>query len=59
MLHDSNVRIASADEITSRQIVHLRWAGNDPRFVPSSHYRLLSTAVMDKQMIETYELIEE
>lgn len=59
MLHDSNVRVASADEITSRQIVHLRWADSDPRFVPSSHYRLLSTAVMDKQMIETYELIEE
>ena len=59
MLHDSDVRVASSDEITSRHIVHLRWVGHEPKFIPTDKYRVVSTSVIDKQMIETYEIIEE
>lgn len=59
MLHDSNARVAAPSELTSKRIVHLRWVGNDPSFIPSDKYRLSSTGAMDKQMVEVYDLIGE
>ena len=59
MLHDSTVRVAQASEVTSKHIVHLRWTGNEPKFTPSDRYRLVHTGSMDKQIVDTYELIEE
>lgn len=56
MLHNSKMRIPSADVVTSKRIIHLHWTGQDVLFNPGDRYRLVDTTIMDKQIVDTYEL---
>lgn len=58
-LHESDKRIDSAATITTPTIVRLGWNGQQAHFVPDSRYRLVDSKVFDKQLVETYRLIEE
>ena len=59
MLHDSAVRIDAADSLGKERIVHLRWDGQKPQFVPSVKYTLVETITLDKQVVDTYRLTSE
>lgn len=54
-LHDSDKRIGSAAEVTTKKIVHLHWSGAESSFVPSSDYRVTGTTSYDKQIATVYE----
>lgn len=54
-LHNSNKRISSAEEVTTKKIVHLHWNGAESSFAPSSHYRITETISYDKQLATVYE----
>ncbi len=57
ILHNSNKRIAHPSEVKQAKVVHLHWTGSGALFAPDSRYRLTDTVVMDKQVVDTYELI--
>lgn len=59
MLHDSDARIDTADTLGKERIIHLRWDGQEPQFVPGVKYTLVETITLDKQVIDTYRLISE
>lgn len=59
MLHNSDKRVSVSDEVSSHRLVHLRWVGENYKFVPDNRYRLVSASSLDKQVVEIYELIEE
>lgn len=54
-LHDSDKRVADAAAVTTPRIVHLRWDGNEPTFLPSSEYRLVESKTYDKQVVDIYQ----
>lgn len=58
-LHDSPLRIASSEEVTSPIVIRLGWDGAKRQFVPDDRYELHSSKVYDKQLVETYLLIAE
>lgn len=56
MLHGSQKRIANAEDLTTKVIVHLGWNGNDAQFAPTSNYVKESVHTFDKQVVTIYRL---
>ncbi len=59
MLHNSPLRVDSSSKLTQSRIIHLHWTGNTPKFAPDARYKLVDTVTRDKQIVDTYERIEE
>lgn len=59
MLHGSDKRVASAEDVTAPFLVHLSWTGGSPQFTPGSKYHLVDSRTFDKQVVSRYQLIEE
>lgn len=53
-LHNSDLRIANASEVSTESLIHLRWDGATPSFVPDARYQLIQTTTYDKQVIDEY-----
>jgi mannosyltransferase len=58
-LHDSTSRIDSSRAVDSSTLVHLRWLGNDAKFVVDARYQLVETLTFDKQVVDTYRISAE
>jgi mannosyltransferase len=55
-LHNSSARVSSSDGLRTVSLIHLRWDGATPSFVPDGRYVLVNTATYDKQVIDEYRL---
>lgn len=54
MLHGSNRRLGSGNDLTARTVVHLYWANIDKTFTVPDSYRLVSSKTYDQQVVEIY-----
>ena len=59
MLHDSDKRIASSNQLHAGVLIHLSWKGAESQFTPDSRYRFVDSSIFDKQVVSRYELIGE
>ena len=59
MLHNSPLRVDSSSKLTQSRIIHLHWTGHDAAFTLDARYKLVDTVTRDKQIVDTYERIEE
>lgn len=55
-LHNSALRVASAEAVHAKSLYVLHWAGADQAFVSTTNYRLVSSTTFDKQVVDRYEL---
>ena len=55
-LSGSDARLASPADLNAQRIVHLYWNDSDKTFQPDSRYTLVSSAIYDQQVTDTYEL---
>jgi hypothetical protein len=53
-LHDSPLRVTNATQLTAPILFHLHWAGGDAMFTPDSHYHIMSSTTLDKQVVDRY-----
>lgn len=58
-LSGSTSRLSDPASLNSEVIYHLRWTGQEGKFIPSDRYRLESSWQFDKQIVERYRLTEE
>ena len=53
-LHDSPDRVESSAEISSKNLLHIRWDGAEPIFDVGSEYWFIDSVQKDKQVIDRY-----
>ena len=53
-LHDSVDRIESSADVSSKHLIHVRWAGAEPSFDVGSEYWFIDSVQKDKQVIDRY-----
>ena len=59
MLHNSSLGVDSSSKLTQSRIIHLHWTSHDAAFTLDARYKLVDTVTRDKQIVDTYERIEE
>lgn len=58
-LSDGSRQIKSSDDVAFQHFVHIYWQDAQDVFKPDSRYRLISSEILGKQVVNTYELISE
>lgn len=58
-LHGSAARVSQQSDVTSENLIHLRWDGATPSFVPDDRYQLVQTTTYDKQVVDEYQLVNQ
>ncbi|MDB5167177.1 MAG: rane protein of unknown function [Candidatus Saccharibacteria bacterium] len=55
-LHDSGLRVSSAESVHASTLYVLHWVGSESLFQPSSHYSLKTSQTFNKQVVDYYVL---